>query len=229
MYKIKEKIKLKIWVWRVLLYFSCIIIFGCLLFVVFNMATKLSVNKEVEASYIEQKYKNKDEYKPIYHYIVDGKEYECESTFEVKTDEVESGIVHYNSSNPKTCMTDYSYDHYSKNYLYLIPIPIFIIFLVLSLMKISRQKKRKKLINILLEKGVLVKGVPYTTEMHHGAPDDLDQIVLVCDYKFPDGKTRTLKSEPFYYVNLRKSSIDILYDPDNYDNYYVGADIKKIK
>jgi hypothetical protein len=231
MYKINEKIKLKIVFWRIITIFCAFVVVLFLGLFINNAITKLSVNKTVKATYIEQTYENTDDnekrYRPIYHYEVDGKEYECKSNDLIQPEEVYEGTVHYNSSNPKKCLTDYNYSHFAQQYILLVPAGIFVFIFILTLKELNRHKKRKKNIDLLLEKGSLVKGIPYDIEIHRGTPDTGDSTIIVADYKFPDGKTRHIKSEDVSSRKLKKGSVDLLYDPNDCDNNYIGINIEK--
>ena len=230
MYKISEKIKRKItfsWVAIIISITATAVISGLF---IGNLITKLSVNKTTEATYIEQHYEknsdNKEIYKPIYHYVVNEKEYVCESTYVVHSDEIKAGTVHYNSNNPQKCMIDYSYNHFSSPYLLLLVVAFFIFCLIMAIKSLKDAKKQTNMVEYLQKNGKLVKGVPHEIKKIGTAAEDFNDTVIVSKYKFPDGKTRTIKSEAMTYIKATKESVDLLYDPKNCDINYLGVNIK---
>ena len=230
MYKIKEKMPYKIG-FLMSMFILCVIAtitFAGLFF--YNLFIKLSVNKAIETTYIEENYEtnndNEKVYKPIYHYEVNGVEYKCKSSIKIKGEKLTEGIVHYNSSNPKTCMIDNDYSNFIIFYVFLIPAILFAILLIPLTKELVRQKKRKKMVENLIKNGILVKNIPHEIEHHYGI--DPSNSLIVSEYKFPDGTVKKLKSEPLSYRRIKKGSKDLLYDPNNYDNYYLGIDIEKI-
>ena len=229
MYKISEKVKRKITISWIAIIISLIAMAVFSGLFIGNLITKLSVNKSTEATYIEQNYeKNSDNeniYKPIYHYIVDDVEYKCESLFVVNSDEIEAGTVYYNSNNPKKCMIDYNYSHFNSTHLLLIVVAFFGFCLVLATKTLKAAKKQTNIINYLQKHGKLVKNVSHELKSV-GTIDDIKDTVIVCKYKFPDGKTRTVKSEEMTYKKASKGSVDLLYDPKDCDINYLGVNIK---
>ena len=193
-------------------------------FFIANLEKKLSVDKTTEATYIEQNYEtnsdNEKIYKPIYHYVVNDKEYTCEASFVVNSEEITSGTVHYNSNNPQKCMIDYNYSHFNSIYLLLI-VDVFLLFcLVLLIKSIKSIKKKSNMIEYLKGNGEIVKNVPHELKTIGTTPEDINDTIIVVKHKFPDGKTRTIESDAMPYIKAKKVNVDLLYDPkDNSINY----------
>ena len=151
-------------------------------FFIANLGKKLSVDKTTEATYIEQKYEtnsdNEKIYKPIYHYVVNDKEYTCDASFVVNSEEITSGTVHYNSNNPQKCMIDYNYSHFNSIYFLLI-VDVFLLFcLVLLIKSIKSIKKKSNMIEYLKGNGEIVKNVPYELKTIGTIPEDINDTII---------------------------------------------------
>lgn len=193
---------------------------------------KDSLDSTIDATYIEDHYENNSDggydYKPIYHYTVNGKEYTCKSKYNISKQNLKEGKVYYEAADPSNCLTDETYDRYSLNYIILAitsggGVLIIVAFLIMMFKEIKKNKKIKHLIY----NGRLVKGLPHALKNNVDS-DSPYSVTIIVDYTFPDGTTRRLESEPQRFKKVKQGSIDLLYDPHDYDNYFLGIDIEYI-
>jgi len=74
--------------------------------------------------------------------------------------------------------------------------------------------------------------LPYKLEnsnLYHSSKDEIPKPLpaIVVDYKLPDGTTKHLIGEPRYDGSSlnREGLVDLLIDPNNLSNYYIGFNI----
>lgn len=210
------------------------LVFGILFLVIFGAAIfsqiikKNSLDSEVQSHSIEwEKIVDEDEggitYSPTYYYKVNNIEYSCEST---TSSNIKSGkgIVYYDSKNPANCMTDFEK---TLDIFLLVFLLIPIIFIIIGYCQIKSYFKKLKMVKSLGNNGVLVKCVPYKLVDSNVSVND---VVLKCfqvTYTFPNGITKELFGEPVYDHILEDfdGRCDLLYDPNNYDNYFIDLEI----
>lgn len=201
-------------------------VFGYLAFS--TMSKKAGFDSEVKASKVEwsSRYDEEEDsttYSPIYYYTVSGVEYTCDSNV---SSSIKSGkgIVYYDSKDPSNCITDFET---STNYFVLIFLLLPLLFIGIGISQIKNSIKKSKLVNNLANNGILVKGIPYTTVDSNFYVNDVPIKQFLIKYTFPDGKTREFKSEPVFDQVLQDydGKCDLLYDPNNYDNYFIELEI----
>ncbi len=208
--------------------------FGLLFFfiiggvVLSSIIEKNSLNSSVEATYIEWKehYDNEDNsitYSPIYRYTVDDKEYTCHSNVSsnIKSGD---GIVYYDSDNPAKCMTDFENN---STWIFFIFLLLPIIFIIVGACFIKSYLKRSKTLQSLASTGILVKGIPYQIIDSNVT---VNNRVLKCfsiNFTFPNGTTKNIVSDPAndHVLQDFDGKCDLLYDPNNYDNYFIDLEI----
>ena len=192
-----------------------------------NIVKKMALDAEVMAYNIEwETVKGEDgvTYSPTYYYNVDGVEYICDANSS-SSSKSGKGIVYYNSTNPNECMTDFE-SSFSFIFLFCSLIPI--VFVLIGASQIKTYLKKLKNIKSLANTGILVKNVPYSIVDSSYSVNDTPIKCFKTTYTFPDGKTRELISPPAFDRVLQDydGKCDLLYDPNNYDNYFLDLEIK---
>lgn len=180
--------------------------------------------ERVEAFDSEFYYYSTDEvYRIKFHYLVDGKEYSL-FTNASKDDRNNYDLtIYYKKGNPKSAISKYEIEKANNNFfLLLIPGVLFLFGIVMTiknLMKVLRVRK-------LIKKGILVKNIPYML-IDKKAEINGHKIMAYCiTYTFPNGHTKELISSGIYTKTSKEGECDLLYDPNNYDNYYIDKNIK---
>lgn len=167
-------------------------------------------------------------YSPIYHYIVDGKEYSCYTFYSsnIRPD-VTEGIVYYSSKDPNKCITNYSIKM-SKWFLLFFLLPtIFIIVGGLGCLSVFKKTKNIKKLN---ENGKLVKNLPYHLENSNMSVNNVPILRIVVEYKLKNGEIVTLKGTPRYDRKHSDSDgfVDLLIDEENPKNYFIDFEINRL-
>lgn len=193
-----------------------------------GIAKKNSLDGEVKASNItwESHYDsdNGTMYRPTYIYEVNGQSYSCRSNTSSSSQSGAKGTVYYNTSQPSECMTDFDS---STNFIVIIFLFLPIIFILVGGNQMKKALANAKKAKELAKSGVLVKGVPYEIINTGMAVNDRKIKAFAITYTFPDGQTRELKSQGIFDHVLRDRDglCDFLYDPNNYDNYFIDLEI----
>lgn len=162
-------------------------------------------------------------YKATYHYKVNDVELQCYGEISTSKVAVDKDI-YYNPNNPKKCRTSKPNTDIKKIIKSEISSFVFIIFgAYISIKNIIKYKNNKKLANV----GILVKGVLYEVCESNIYINKFPVFCFKVTYTFPNGETKTLKSHPIYNYNLEDADgkCDLLYDPNNYNNYYIALEI----
>ena len=167
-------------------------------------------------------------YSPIYHYEVDGQNYECSSSVSSSKNPGDgNGTVYYDSKNPSKCMTEYAKS--SRTFLYLMLI-LPIVFIAVGLVNIIKTQKRVKQIKELNETGKLVKNLPYSMERTSMSFNGRRIQRPVVEYVLPSGQKVTLKGDPRYdyQESDQDGMVDLIIDEQNPDNYFIDFEINRI-
>lgn len=187
---------------------------------------KSDFDGETKAYHVEWNYHYDDGskfYSPTYYYTVDGKNYVCDS-FSSSNIKYGKGIVYYDTKSPNICMTDFEN---STGLIILVFLFIPLICIFTGGKKMFDCIKKGKIARELANSGVLVKGVPYEI-INSGMKINRRSIkAFSIIYTFPDGSTRNLISQGIfdYILKDRDGLCDFLYDPNNYDNYFIDLEI----
>lgn len=163
-------------------------------------------------------------YKPIYYYEIDGVEYQCSSSISSNSKNAK-GIVYFNTKNPSECLTDYDKQ---SSILFLIFIILPVIFIIIGGVILIANIKKIKALKQLAINGTLIKGIPYELVNTNISVNGRTLQAISINYKFPTGSVRNIKSLPLYKLkmsDLDSGLCDLLYDPSNYDNYYIDFEI----
>lgn len=188
---------------------------------------KNSLDSETKATNItwEEHYDSDDgtTYSPNYEYKVNGTIYVCKSSTSSST-KSGNGTVYYDSSNPGRCMTDF--DDNTNGFLFIfLLLPM--IFIIVGGLQIKKSIVKTKITKNLASNGVLVKNIPYRLIDSNITVNNNRLKCISTTYKFPDGVLREIKSEPLSGNILSDADgmCDMLYDPNNYDNYFIDFGI----
>ena len=208
-----------------------IILTAIFLLIFINSITKKnSLKGKVSADYIEPNQHYDDDgsvlYSPVYHYTVNGKEYEC-GTSGVSSSKRpgSSGVVYYNIKNPSDCMTDYNS---SISYFLLIGVGLGVVFGVIGGIGIYKNQKEVNKAKLLSTKGKLIKGIPYIMEPTSTVVNGRRIEKIAIDYNLPSGSIVHLTGNPRYDGKFVDSDglVDLLIDPDDPTNYFIDFEIK---
>lgn len=193
-----------------------------------NVNKKNALDAETKATNVvwEEHYDSEDGslmYSPIYEYVVDGNVYMCNSSTS-SSSKGGDGIVYYNSKNPSECMTDFDNSSTGIIAIFLI-IPV--VFLIVGIVQIKKSISKSKIAKELAKSGVLVKNLPYNLVNSNISVNNVPLKCIYTTYKFPDGILREIKSEALkgHILSDADGMCDLLYDPNNYDNYFIDFEI----
>ena len=157
--------------------------------------------------------------KPIYEYSVDGVNYTCHSKISSSNINHNKNKVYYNSNKPSSCITqfDSSITNIFK-YIIIIPIIIFIIGMIFVIKNIIRNRRY-----IYLSKnGTLYKDLSFdivkTNESVNGVKLSYPQVTW---------NDQVIKGEKTTDDLKDYDKIDLLIDPNNPKNHYLGFNITK--
>ncbi len=161
-----------------------------------------------------------------YFYIVDGKEYSCESLNGSSTKPSESNqIIHYDPDSPSTCIIDslYQIDWFILP-LMLLPL-LFIFFGYLGISSVIDNNKTYKR---LCKYGVLYKKQTFIIDYLEPEMEVLGKGagVVRVDLQLPNEKVYHLESGIIKVSNaLLEGGIDVLIDIKKPSNYYIDFNI----
>lgn len=207
---------------------------GLLFFVIFGAVGIGNINKknsfDGEAKAIDIVWSshydsdNGTMYTPTYTYEVDGQQYFCRSNSSSSSQSGAKGIVYYNVNNPSQCMTDFDSN---TTTIFLIFLFLPIIFMLVGGNQMKKALTNGKKAKILAQSGILVKGAPYEIIDTGMSVNNRKIKAFSILYTFPDGQTKELKSQGAFDHVLRDRDglCDFVYDPNNYDNYFVDLEI----
>ena len=193
-----------------------------------NIIRKKSFDSYVVTRHIEiESHENSDGdtmYKPVYYYNIDGKQYKCKpSSSSSNISKIRNGKVYYDSKNPSKCITDYSLKE-NKILLILNIIPLgFIIPGILLTIKANKKIKRLKKLN---KTGKLVKGLPFDLENTNLSINEQALQRIRVEYRLPTGELTTLTSSQIFKKS-DSSTVDLLIDENDTNNYYIDFDINR--
>ena len=199
------------------------IVVGC-----FTIKTKINSDTYTMASRVEiSSYWSKSSsgstlrmYSPVFFYNVDGKEYSCStgSASSVKPS-LEGNKIFYNSKNPKSCISEYDFKQncISVGIFFIVALPGFIIGLFVLLKAIAKSNKNKD----LAQHGQLIKDIPCKIVPSNITYNGSKGYIIELEYE-----GNKLKSETKFDIDIRRTTADLLIDPLNHKNYFIGFDIK---
>lgn len=118
---------------------------------------------------------------------------------------------------------------YTDDDLALLNLMLFIpgIFCLIGIIDIIRAIYKYIVTKRLARCGVLVKGLPYSLTKSNTKVNG-EALMYICTfYTFPNGKEKKLKSEPLSgkLLNYSDGLCDLLFDPNNYNNYFLDYEI----
>ena len=157
--------------------------------------------------------------KPIYEYNVDGVNYTCHSTNNSSNVNHSKNKVYYNSSKPSSCVTQFDKSLVTIfKIVLIIPLILFITGVVFVVKNIIRNRRYM----YLSKNGTLHKGLSFsivkTNASVNGKKVTYPKVTMNGKVFKGDNTTEDLKDY---------KKIDLLVDPNNYKNYYLGFNITK--
>lgn len=166
--------------------------------------------------------------KPIYHYLVNNKEYTCKvnrSTSNPNFKNKEN--IYYDKSNPQKCVTDYTMTITIGNIIGLIASTIITLVGIIGILKVNKKVKKIK----QLEKtGTLYRKQMYSLKE---TKFPIKGRYIEIEYTLSDQTKVKLKSATRYdnKVMDNDNRADLLIDDSNIKklNYYIDFDIRRIK
>lgn len=231
MYDINFKnLKTERFICRIIIYIGLILLLILDGVVVVNIIRKKSFDSYIVTRHIEIESHEDDEgdtmYTPVYHYSVNGRSYKCKpssSTSDKPT--IRNGKVYYNSKNSSKCMTDYSLKA-NKMLLILNIIPLG--FFIPGILLTSKSNKKIKRLKKLNETGKLVKGLPYSLENTNVSVNGQTLPRIKVEYTLPTGELTTLTSDMIFNTKkVDSSTVDLLIDENDTDNYFIDFEINR--
>ncbi len=105
-----------------------------------------------------------------------------------------------------------------------------VVFILIGGINIIKVFKRVKQVKRLNQVGVLYKNIPYTLASTGMSVNDVPILKPVVKFKLPNGEFVTLSGDARHDRKDRDSDgyIDLVLDPDNYDNYFLDYDINRL-
>ena len=180
--------------------------------------------EKVEAYDDDFYYYSTDEiYKVKFYYLVDGKEYSLTTNADKDDRNNYDLTIYYKNNNPESAISKYEIEKANDNFFLLIIPGVLLLFgfimTINSLIKVLKVQK-------LTKKGILVKNIPYML-IDKKAEINGHKIMAYCiTYTFPNGNTKDLVSNGIHTRVSKEGVCDLLYDPNNYSNYYIDKNIK---
>lgn len=168
-----------------------------------------------------------EEYSPVYLYEVNDEKYSCPSNNYSRIHPInKKETIYYNSKNPKECASNINIINGIIIYSFLII--IFVIIFIFSNISITKINKLYKNIEILNNKGKLIKGLPFRVEYRKHLGKKYP--IIVIDYKKRDGSVITLKSDiRVDGISKTKDNLaDLVIDEDDNNIYFIDFDINRV-
>ncbi len=209
---------------------NLILFIGLIAFIIIGLAIFPAKIKEatytetVEAYDSDFYYYSTDEvYRIKFHYLANGKEYSLITNADKDDRNNYDVTIYYKKDNPKASISKYEIEEANDNFfLLLIPGVLFLFGIVMTIKSLIRLLKVRK----LMKKGILVKNIPYML-IDKKAEINGHKIMAYCiTYTFPNGQTKELVSSGIYTKTSKDGECDLLYDPNDYNNYYIDKNIK---
>lgn len=164
-----------------------------------------------------------EDYHIEFIYYVDGKQYKHIADDAGSDDDDHSKVIYYKKGNPDSAVSEFEIKE-ANTYMFLLIIPG--LFLIASTaIRISNWLKVAS-VKRLCKKGVLVKNIPYKLVSTDLVVDNRKIMAYCITYTFPDGVTRELTSDGIYKDVEGTGLCDMLYNPNNYTNFYIDKNIK---
>ena len=202
----------------------------CYIFVA-PMIKKNSYNSSVIAKNIEvigkKNNKNVVYYSPRYYFVYNGDEFVCESNLSSTSVDTNKKLVYFDSKNPTDCMTEH--DATSEKWVMLILVFLPVGFIIVGVKGFWGIKKTLDKCDYLERNGTLYKNLPYKMESTNMKFNKIPILRIVVDFKLPNGSVTVLKGNPRHdgRTGDEDSTIDVLIDLNNTDNYFVDFNIEE--
>lgn len=171
----------------------------------------------------------RNKYEVKYHYKIKGNDYVCKKTYKTKYWKPDkSEKVYINDFNhPEKCI-----DYETLGLISMLNFALVYVgalFIGLSFVNYKPSKNKLNDAKYLLNNGVLVKNAPYYKNITSRALNGDPVVDIVIHVKQSSGEyirfSQTNREVKFY---AKGGTVDILYDPSNYENYYVAKEINRI-
>lgn len=158
-------------------------------------------------------------YSPVFFYNVEGREYSCSTgSSSSSKPNIDNNKIFYNSQNPEWCISEYDLIQNSifAGLFFIIALPQFIIGLFVLMKAIIQNSKYKK----LKQYGQLIKDIPCRIIPSNITKNDRQGYIIELEYE-----GLKFKSETKFDIDIRRNMADLLIDPLNTKNYFIGFDI----
>ena len=167
-------------------------------------------------------------YKIKYYYKLNGNEYVCKKThydkYIIPTRDEKVYIKDF--KYPEKCTDDFTLTTYSLSLLAIVYIGA--LCFGLSIVNYKPTKNKLNDVKELMNNGVLVKNAPYYKNIISRRKNGDPFVGTVIHVKTPSGEY--IRFSPLYgtvkYFD-KGGTVDVLYDPNNYENYYVAKEINR--
>lgn len=179
--------------------------------------------EKVEAYDTDLYYSTGEEYRIKFTYYVDGKQYTHIADDASSDDDDHSKVLYYKKGEPDLAVSEFEIKE-ANEYMFLLILPG-LLLVASTAIRISNWLKVAK-VKRLCKKGVLVKNIPYKLVSTNLVVDNKKIMAFCITYTFPDGITRELIGDGIYKEVEETGWCDLLYDPNNYTNYYIDKSIK---
>lgn len=158
-------------------------------------------------------------YSPVFFYNVNGKEYSCStgSSSDLKPN-IDNNKIYYKSQNPDFCISEYDFIRTCifVGIFFIIAFLLFIIGLYVLVYTIIGNTKYKNLI----KHGQLIKNIPCRILPSNVTLNDKQGYIIELEYQ-----ELKLKSGIKFDIDTSRNTADLLIDPLNPKNYFIGFDI----
>ncbi len=178
----------------------------------YTIATRVEINSHRSSE-------GKMMYSPVFFYNVNGKEYSCSTgTSSNSKPNIDNNKIYYKSQNPDYCISEYDFvqNCIFVGIFFIISIPLFIIGLYVLVCTILGKNQYKK----LKQHGQLIKNIPCRILPSSVTMNDRQGYIIELEYQ-----GLKLKSGTKFDIDVRRTEADLLIDPLNPKNYFIGFDI----
>ena len=166
--------------------------------------------------------KSDDSYYIKYIYHVNEIEYEY-NTNGVSRDDKYDNILFCKENSPSFCISTIEIRQANERmWLLVIPGMVLLAAFIIRIINFSKVLK----VNKLCDKGILVKNIPYRLVPTNLEVNGRKIMAYLITYTFPDDVSRELISNGIYKEVDETGWCDMLYDPDNYSNYFIDKSIR---
>lgn len=158
-------------------------------------------------------------YYPVFYYNVDGEEYTCSNNIGSSVrPNVKNSKIYYNSQQPHECISEYDFikSIFWNAFILIFSLLLFCIGAFSIKIGIEKRIQHRK----LAKYGQVIKNIPCRIIPSNATYKNKRGYIIQIEYN-----GLTYESDPMFDIDPRRKLADLLFDPFDINNYYVGFDI----